>query len=636
MTHISNIQALDVNSVKSKVTEGFASFFISDAKQNEIMNSIFAARDKMNDANNNIDNANNELVKADTAQAEAGEKTDDAKTEEGNAKSKGEGTSEDSVSQHKTSVENSGQQADSSTQTIQNSQTQVEQTTQAVTQEVERTNQQLDSTSSQIQALILQSEAAAAEIENLQNGQNDGTGAGTSSAYSLSTGAQIQQQQQQSQSAIGTPDIEAQVASQMSIIQNNNGQIGLLTSQAAAMQQPLTQNINQNTAQITQAQSSAESSKVNGENAKSGIQQTLDVVGHIATVGDALDTAGNVLNAVGVGLQAAGVTTTATGGGVTATGGVLTGIGAGLTALGVPLCAFFGAGAPVVAGGSTTSAGGVTTTATGGTVIGAGGTLTSTGSAINATAKGLSTTGKAIKVATSATQTVANAAEGKWDKALTSAASLAVSSAATLNSFKGLSSATGGKFEQIANFTKQHQDIINKASIVGNTLKDGINTVKDIAEGASIEEIAADGFSAISYATGFGSSDRMSNIGDITRGLSSVAATIRDAKDPNASAVDLVFDSMSTLASFDAASARNKASEIERDLADTTKDYTDEQRAQMKAQAEYYRKAAQSESVFYKVSGKAQNIYDRWIKPSGTESGPVPVTAPVLDDGQTS
>ena len=128
----------------------------------------------------------------------------------------------------------------------------------------------------------------------------------------------------------------------------------------------------------------------------------------------------------------------------------------------------------------------------------------------------------------------------------------------------------------------------------------------------------------------------MANLGDITNGLSGAAAAIRDAKDPNASAIDVVFDSMTALASLDAASARNKASEIERDLQDGSKTYTEEQRTQMKAQAEYYRKAAQTESEFYKLNGKAQNVYDRWVKPSGTESGPVPVTAPVLDDGASS
>lgn len=635
MTHIRNIQALDVNSVKSKVTEGFASVFISDAKQNEIINSIYEANDKMKDANSSIDGANDELVKADKAQAEAGEKTNDAKSQENSAKTQGEGVSENSIFQQRSTVENLGQKAEGQEQTIQNSHAEADQITQAVTQEAENTNQRLDANSSEIERLISESEAAAAEIESLQNGQNDGTGEGTSSAYSLSTGAEIQQKQQNQALNTGS-NIEAQVASQMSIIQNNDSQIGAITSQASSIQQPFMQNIEQNSSQISQMQSSVDSANAEGEEAKSGIQQTLDVVGQIATVGDAMDTAGQVLNAVGIGLQATGVTTTVTGGAVTGTGGVLTGIGAGLTALGVPLCAFFGAGAPVVAGGSTTTAGGVTTTATGGTVIGAGSALNATGKAINVTAKGLSTAGKGIKIATTATQTVANAVEGKWDKALTSAAGFAVSTAAALNSFKGLSSATGGKFEKIANFTKQHQSIINKAYVAGNTVKDGFNTLKDIATGASLEQIAADGFSAISYATGFSDSDKMSNIGDITNGISGMAVTLRDVKDPNASSIDVAFDVMSTLSSFDAASARHKASEIESNLADSSKTYTNEERAQMKAQSARLRKAAQSESQYFKVNGKAQNVYDRWFKASGTEAGSAPVVGPVLDDGDAS
>ena len=599
MTHINNVQSLNVAEIKGKVTEGFASVFISDAKQNEIMNSIFAADKKMKEANHNIDGANDELVKADAAQNEADSKKTDAASDENEAKSKqSSAPTEENVGERRSAAEQSGTQADAQSHAIQASMGSIENASSTATQNGQTAGANIDGHGTQIQSLLASSEAAAAEIEALQNQHNDGTGVGTSSAYSLSTGAEIEAEQANGQNHDGE-DVGAQVDAKLSVISSNASQIDTLTNQAASEQQSAQSAISQATKSAEAERATAEQAKTEGETANKNLNEVLDFTKQVATVGDLLDTTGTVLNAVGVGLQAAGVTTTATGGAVTVTGGVLTGLGAGLTALGVPLCAFFGAGAPVVAGGSTTTAGGATTTATGGTVTTAGVSLNSAGTAINATAKGLNTAGKGLKIATTATNGVVHGMQGKWDKVIQDSAGFAVNLAGTTSALGGLGKTLDGKLSTVTKFASEHKFLLTNTQNIANAVKDGVKTYQDVRDGKDIGQIAVDGLSAVSYGTGAAGLD---NISDITNGISYGIATAKDAADGNF--VDAGFNAMSALSSGDAVHARHVGNE----------------------------KAADAESNFYKFSGKLQNIYDNWIKPEDNKPSSAPLIVQNYND----
>ena len=607
MTHINNVQGLNVSEIKSKVTEGFASLFISNEKQNEIINSIYEADKKMHKANDNINSANDELVKADDAKCDAEIKKTNASSNANEAKSKqNNAPTEYTVEQRRTCVEAQGANADGQTQAIQQSQMTVEEASSNANQSAASTITELDSHNAEIQALISSSENAAAEIEALQNQNNDGTGVGTSSAYSLTTGAEIEEQKANGKAqAQEGEDVGAKVDAKLSVIDSNAGKIDSLTSQAASAQETA-----QN--EITQAAQNAEAEKATADQAqneagqsKSDLNQVLDFTKQVATVGDALDAAGTVLNAVGVGLQAAGVTTTATGGAVTATGGVLTGLGAGLTALGIPLCAFFGAGAPVVAGGSTTTAGGATTAATGGTVTTAGVSLNSAGTAINATAKGLQATGKGLKIATTATNGVVHGMQGKWDKVIQDAAGFTVNVAGTTSALGGLGKNLNGKFTTITEFAKTHKNLLANTQNIANAVKDSVKTYQDIRDGKDISQIAIDGLSAVSRGTSAAGFD---NISDITNSVSYGIAAAKDAS--NGEFVDAGFNALSALAAGDAVHTRQMANRAENG-SDLSK---------------YLNGATDAESNFYKFNGKVQNVYDNWFKPEDSE----PTSAPLI------
>jgi len=634
MTHIENVGSLDVKTVKSKVTEGIASWFISDAREAEIMNSIYEADRQMRGANDKIDGANDELVKSDEAMADAENQSGDAKTQENDAKSKKDESANGKVSQQQSAGENYSQQATSRTQAIQGAQQDVEQTNANITQNAAAQNSSIDGYGANVESLMAASAAAADEIDNLQNQNNDGTGVGTSSAYSLSTGFEIQQQSENPTQGAGQNNVQSRIAAQMSIIQGNDAQIGALIGQAGAAQQQTIQSIEQGTAQVQQQEAMANEAASEGNQAKNGIQQALDVVDKVHTAADALDVAGSVLNGVGVGLNAAGTVTSVTGGAVTGTGAVLTGVGAGLTALGVPLCAFFGAGAPVVAAGGTTTAGGGTTTATGGTVIGAGQGLIATGQTISTVGKGLSTSAKAIKVATTATSTGLHVAEGNWDKAITSATSFVVMTASTTSSLASLSKATGGKFEKVANFAENHKALLQRTSAIAQSANDVHSVVNDIKDGASAETIAAHGLSALSFATGVSSSDRMANAGDILNGMSYTAAVIDDVKDPNKGISYAIFDATNAIGSYGAAGARsNKDQRIGKILDKGFSTENDVRYVRREISAVQSGSDVDAASNFFMLNGKIQKVYGKWFAPEKPEATRVPIDAPIVDDG---
>ena len=605
--HIGKIEALDVASIENKISKGAASLFISDERQEEIINSIHEAASEMEHANQEIDVANDKLTSSDSLISDGESKTTDAKSSSQKAQNmQNSAPSESEISVFATNAESSASFADTQDMTIQQAQGQVE-LVNANLQSQEGVTSGLDTAAGQASALMNSSASIAAEIDELQNDGNDGTGVGTSSAYSLKTAVEAEEIKQKEQNKGNDNTLKADA--KLSQIQANASQADMIMAQAAMTGAAIQASTQQGSQAIIQQQPVSDSVTASGEQEKSGLDQTMEVTKKIAGVGSAMDTAGTVLNAVGVGLQAAGVTTVATGGAVTTTGGVLSGIGAGLTALGAPLCAVFGAGVPIVAAGGTTTAGGATTTATGGTVMTVGGTLNGTGKAINVTAKSLTTAGKAIKIGTNAAQTVVNAAQGKWDKAITSAASLAVSTTSTMKSVSALSKATDGKLEKIADFVDSHKNIVDKAMTAAYVVKDGTSVVNDIKNGDVVGAIA-DATSAISFGTGFiDGNNTAAIIGDVANGISGAAAAYNDAKN-GADGFDIAMDVASSLANFDAAGARASGRDFEI--------VTDK--------GEKIVSATDKESNFFKTAGTARSAYDA-LKSEGKKSkAPDPIT----------
>ncbi len=558
---IGNIGDIDLSEAKSKVSSGMSglalgaiskinSIFGGEDNQKQILSQLNKAENSGKQAKSKISETNGKLDKARTNVKDAEGKKGDAETKKAGAEQQQQQASGMDMKSAQAGAQGVSAKAKSKQQKAQTSQAKVEQTGANANAKAQQSSAKLDNSQAKVESLVAQSEAAASELASLQGDDGSGTGTGMHSALSLKTGAEIQDIE--SKGASQTDSSLVAVNDKISQIQSNEQQIQVQLAQSNAVAEEMKTSSATAQAQIQSEQAQAQNDQQQAQADESLLTQFSGATKQVATVAQALDVTGTVLNAAGVGVQAAGATTTAAGVGTTAAGGILTGIGATLTAIGIPLIPVFGAGVPVEAAGGTTTAGGVTTTATGGSVTGVGATVTQVGTVLKTTGSTITTTSKVLSTAANVSDVAINVAKGDVTGVISAVGKTITSSAAMVKGIGALPMQGNSKIQAISNFASQHKNVLSTAVSVGDAIKDGAKTTKDLMKGDAGAALS-DGLSALSNAVGI----KNSKAGDIFNGLSGVAGISNDLVTGRGDGVTVALDALATVGSFDAAHRRD-------------------------------------------------------------------------------